>query len=250
MIINSTKNTEEITSKNNQMIKSYFIIFCITIFISGEAFPQAKPSPRHIPDKTPVGFEPEIRTFLRQDSASFPPSGAYLFTGSSTIRKWENLAADFKEIILIKRGFGGSTMKALNYYINNIVLPYRPKTIVVYEGDNDLAAGTSPEEFVALCDTFIARVHHELPGTKIWFMSVKPSFARTKLLPVQEETNKRLKALTRKRAKTKFMDITRLMYDKEGRLRRELFESDSLHVNADCYRIWAGHMKRVMGIAR
>ena len=82
----------------------------------------------------------------------------------------------------------------------------------------------------------------------IWFLSVKPSFARRQLIPLQEATNKELKKLAGKRHRTKFIDITRVMYDHNGNLRKDLFESDSLHVNSECYHIWAAKIKKVMGI--
>ena len=41
------------------------------------------------------------------------------------------------------------------------------------------------------------------------------------------------------------------MYNnKDGKLRKDFFESDSLHVNAECYRIWAGYIKRKLGILK
>ncbi|MEI6684047.1 MAG: GDSL-type esterase/lipase family protein [Bacteroidota bacterium] len=220
--------------------------FILSVIICGVSYSQVKPSSRYIAGTTPVGFESEINDFLKQDSASFPPPGVVLFAGSSTIRKWSNLADDFKEIRVIRRGFGGSTMEALNYYMNDIVLPYSPAVIVVYEGDNDLAAGVTPDKLIARCDTFIARVHRRLPHTTIWFMSVKPSFARRHLIPSQAATNKGLKKLAGKRRRTKFIDITRVMYDASGKLRKDLFEPDSLHVNSECYRLWAAHMKKTM----
>jgi lysophospholipase L1-like esterase len=230
------------------MKKIYLTGLFLTALLTGVAFSQSKSLSRYLPGTTPVGFESEINEFLRQDSVSFPQPGAYLFTGSSTIRKWKSLETDFKEIRLLQRGFGGSTMAALNYYIRDIVLPYKPDTIVVYEGDNDLANGTGTGLFVAQCDTFIRAVHRRSPGTMIYFLSVKPSFARKQLLTIQQEVNRKLKELTQKRSKTGFIDITRLMHDKQGNLRKDLFEADSLHVNAECYHIWARHMKAVMGI--
>ena len=225
------------------------ILFAAFLFC-GVSFSQTKPPVRFITGKTPVGFESEINDFLKQDSTSFPPPGAYLFTGSSTIRKWDNLKTDFAEITVIRRGFGGSNMKALNYYINYIVLPYKPGTIVVYDGDNDLAEGMISNEFTSQCDTFIYKVHSKLPDAMIYFISIKPSFARKQLLPLQDETNKQLQKLVKKRRKTDFIDIRELMYNKEGKLRRDFFESDSLHVNSECYTIWAGYMKTKMGIPK
>ncbi len=232
------------------MKKHCLTILSVTFLFCGVSFLQTKSFAQFIIGKTPVGFESEINDFLRQDSVSFPLSGVYLFTGSSTIRKWDNLKNDFDEITVIQRGFGGSTMKALNYYINTIVLPYKPKTIVVYEGDNDLAQGVSPKEFIILCDTFISKVHRKLPETIIYFLSVKPSFARKQQLPLQNELNQQLKKLTKKRKKTNFIDIRPLMYDKKGGLRQDFFESDSLHVNQYCYSVWASYMKTKMGIRK
>jgi hypothetical protein len=232
------------------MKKHFFLCFLIITLFCRVSYSQSKSSVQLITGKTPIGFESEINDFLRQDSASFPHYGAYLFTGSSTIRKWQNLGGDFKEINLIQRGFGGSNINALDYYINYIVLPYKPGTIVVYEGDNDLAEGMSPRVFTSLCDTFIAKVHKELPNTMIWFLPVKPSFARKGQLTLQDEANRQLKKLTEKRTNTGFIDIRPLMYDKEGKLRKDFFESDSLHVNSKCYRAWAGFMKEKMGIEK
>ena len=225
---------------------SFFFVFLMV----GNLYSQTKSGGWYIAGPAPVGFESEINAFLQQDSASFPPVGAWLFTGSSTIRKWEHLATDFHEIPVIQRGFGGSTMKALNYYARYIVLPYKPCSIVVYEGDNDLVSGTTPGEFIAQCDTFIGKVHGKLPNTKIWFVSVKPSFARSQYLPAQNEINKQLKKLVRHRPNTGFIDITQLMYDRGRKLKKEYFESDSLHVNEACYRSWAVWMKAALGIPK
>jgi hypothetical protein len=232
------------------MKKHFFLCFLFLTLFCRVLYSQSKSPVRVITGKTPVGFESEINDFLRQDSASFPFYGAYLFTGSSTIRKWKNLESDFKEITLIQRGFGGSNIKALDYYTDYIVIPYKPRIIVVYEGDNDLAEGMSPREFTSLCDTFITKVHQELPNTMIWFLSVKPSFARKQQLAMQDEANKELKKLTKEREKTGFIDIRPLMYDKDGNLRKDFFESDSLHVNSSCYKVWAGFMKEKMGIGK
>ena len=232
------------------MKKQYFLCILLVVLFYSVSFAQSESTVRYITGKTPVGFESEINDFLKQDSVSFPPSGAFLFTGSSTIRKWDGLRTDFHEISLIQRGFGGSTMAALNYYIDYIVLPYKPVTIVVYEGDNDLASGIDPLTFVSQCDTFIRKVHRVLPKTMIYFISIKPSFARKQLRSLQDETNRELKELIKKREETKYIDVTPLMYDKAGRLNQNYFESDSLHINKECYKVWAEYMKTKIGIIK
>jgi hypothetical protein len=84
----------------------------------------------------------------------------------------------------------------------------------------------------------------------IYFLAIKPSFARKQYLPVQKETNRQLKELAKKRRKTKFIDVTRVMYDQHGDLRKDYFVSDSLHLSRECYKAWAEYMKPKMGISK
>src|SRR5687767_185738 len=101
------------------------------------------PSPAESP------FEKEIRAFEAADAKHGPTSGGVLFVGSSSIRLWTTLAKDFPELPVINRGFGGSQIADSIRYAPRIVLPYKPKTIILYAGDNDLADGKSPEQVLA-----------------------------------------------------------------------------------------------------
>lgn len=227
------------------MQKISFLLLIILWFhtISGQIV-------RRIDGKTPVGFEKEVNNFLIADSASFPKTGGYLFVGSSTFRMWNNMQDYFPEIRLLQRGFGGSNMAALLYYTPYIVLPYKPDTIVVYEGDNDLAQHVSPKAFVASCDTFLRIIHKNLPGTVVYFVSVKPSPSRLAILPMQNEANSLLKKMLKHRKWTGFIDIRPAMYDSSGKIKGELFLKDSLHITGQCYRLWADEIKRQMHIKR
>ena len=229
-----------------------FIILCLSASVLSciHSFGQNATQKRHHIQPNPFGYENEINAFLRSDSVKFPPVGAYLFTGSSTIAKWKNLREDFKEIRVIPRGFGGSNIRALNYYANDIVLPYKPKAIVVYEGDNDLAAGESVDSVMARFARFERMVHHSLPRCKLYILSIKPSPVRRQYLSVQTQANQRLKALAKHHAKTQYVDITHLMYDKQGHLRSDCFLGDSLHITDECYKVWAAYMKKAMGIKK
>src|SRR5215212_3913947 len=82
-------------------------------------------------------FESEITAFERRDRESPPPAAAVLFVGSSSIRMWCTLDRDFPTLRVVNRGFGGSEMSDVLRYAERVVVPYRPRTIVVYAGDND-----------------------------------------------------------------------------------------------------------------
>jgi hypothetical protein len=60
-----------------------------------------------------------------------------VFTGSSSIARWDTLADEMKLLDVINRAFGGSQYPDLNRYAKRIVIAYRPRAVVVYEGDND-----------------------------------------------------------------------------------------------------------------
>lgn len=220
-------------------------LFCIASALLLYAHP--KTPAYYVPGKTPVGFESEINQFMKADSAHFPPSGAVLFAGSSSIRLWKGLPGDFEGHTIIQRGFGGSNMKALNFYIHHIVLPYKPSVIVVYEGDNDLAEGVKPAVFIAQCDSFVHMVQTKLPATKIYFLSIKPSLAREKLIPLQNATNLALKRNLSHFRHTGFIDVSSQMFDTQGRLRPDIFGPDGLHMNRKGYLLWIAYIKKYFG---
>jgi hypothetical protein len=98
----------------------------------------------------PARFEAEIRAFEAADRTSPPPFGGIVFIGSSSIKNWTDVAADFPGVPVLNRGFGGSTLADVVYYADRILLPYRPRLVVLYAGDNNLASGRTPRASRAL----------------------------------------------------------------------------------------------------
>lgn len=186
----------------------------------------------------PKRFEPEIRKFEIVDQRNPPPPRAVLFTGSSSIRLWDTLSKDFPKHRVINRGFGGSHMSDLNFYFDRIVKPYRPSLIVVYEGDNDLAAGKSVDAVYADYLHFLKRVRTELPGTPVLLLAAKPSPSRTPLLGSQRDLDHRLQQLASTTPDIHFIDTFRPLVDADGNPRRDLFRDDFLHLNAKGYALW------------
>ncbi len=82
-----------------------------------------------------------------------------------------------KPLEVINRGFGGSQIAHLNYYASRIIIPYRPRAIVLYAGDNDLSWPWSKTPQVVLGDfsQFVQTVHAELPEARIYYISMKPT---------------------------------------------------------------------------
>jgi hypothetical protein len=146
----------------------------------------------------PNRFSEQIDAFAAWDSKNAVPSEPILFVGSSSIRMWKTRQA-FPDLPVINRGFGGSHISDVVYFSDRIVLPYRPKLIVLYAGDNDVAGGKSAAQ--VLCDyrRFVELVHAELPDTRIIFITIKPSGKRWSLWPRMNGANELIRSFSAKR---------------------------------------------------
>ncbi|GEM_PF-307652 len=192
----------------------------------------------------PNRFEKQIRLFERSDQKNPPHKGAIVFVGSSSIRGWKTLQKDMAPLKVINRGFGGSLAADALYYVDRIVIPYQPKKIVFYEGDNDIAHGKSPQQFLKDCQDFVKKVHSALPETIIYFLSIKPSPARAHLQNTMQEANALLEAYTVGHDYLEYIDISTAMHDEMGKLRQNIFQADGLHMNTQGYEIWTQIIKK------
>jgi len=185
-------------------------------------------------------FWSDIRAFKKQDSFHMPPAHEILFVGSSSFTKWTDVQNYFPKYPIINRGFGGSTLLDVIMYADNIILPYQPKQIVIYCGENDLAysdtvsAQTVSNRFFTLFD-IIRHVWEKVP---IDYISIKPSPSRAKLMPKMVEANSMIQSFLKARPNTAFIDVYHKMLDANGKPVSEIFGPDSLHMNAKGYAIW------------
>ena len=131
----------------------------------------------------PNRFAGEISAFEQWDNKNSFPADAVLFVGSSTIRMWQTRAS-FPDLPVINRGFGGSHISDINFYFKRVVSPYKPKVIVFYAGDNDIASGKSAQQVLDDFRRFVEMVRNQLPRTPIIFISIKPSESRWNFWPV------------------------------------------------------------------
>lgn len=187
-----------------------------------------------------------IAAFARADREA-PRSGGVVFVGSSSFRLWEDLEQRFKTHAALNRGFGGSTLADCLRHLDRLVLPHKPRVVVVYAGDNDLALGRTPQQ---VFDDFLAltrRIHERLPRTEIVFVSIKPSPARADLLDRIRDTNTRVRDhIARRPDYLRYVDVFSPMLDPNGRPRPELFSQDALHLNADGYALWSSLISPVL----
>jgi lysophospholipase L1-like esterase len=182
-----------------------------------------------------------MAAFAAADRAQAPGQGGVLFVGSSTIRMWSQLAQDFRQMpVVINRGFGGSTMADCNYFARQLVTQYKPRQVLVYAGDNDLAEGRSPAQVLQSFEEFVRHVRAELPDARISYISIKPSPSRASLMPKVRETNTLIAAHVRTMANAEYIDIFTPMLAEDGKARADLYGADMLHMNTAGYALWRG----------
>ncbi|NJK81291.1 MAG: GDSL family lipase [Chloroflexaceae bacterium] len=183
-------------------------------------------------------YEPEVRA-LEQRRAGYPtPPGAVLFYGSSSIRLWDTLAEDFAAIQPINLGFGGSTLEACAWFLQRLVVPYAPRTLVVYAGDNDLGDGKPPEQVLGYFRALVTQLDQSLPNTMLAFLSIKPSPARQYLIDQIRLTNRLIRRELDERPHSYYIDLFQPMMNGDGRPLPNLYAEDGLHLSAEGYQMW------------
>jgi lysophospholipase L1-like esterase len=183
-------------------------------------------------------WEAEIAAIEARQAARPAPQNAVLFVGSSSIRLWDTLEPDFAPAPVINAGFGGSGLADAARYADRIILPYRPRAVVIYSGENDLAADGTPERALADFQALISAIHADLPGTPIVYISMKPSAARWEMA----ERFRRANALIREHIATdpllSYVDVWPALLGPDGQPRPELYVADRLHLSPDGYAAW------------
>ena len=186
------------------------------------------------------GFWPDIVAFKKIDSTQKPILNSILFVGSSSFTKWKDVNDYFPDYPIINRGFGGSTLVDVIRYAYDIILPYQPKQILIYCGENDLASqeNISPEEVLLRVKTLFNIIRTNLPDATIDYVSIKPSPVRASIQDRVKIANKAIKAFLKKQKNAGFIDIYDAMLDANGNMREELYLSDRLHMKPEGYAIW------------
>ena len=190
-------------------------------------------------------FWDDIQNFKRQDSIQAPPAHAILFVGSSSFTKWTDVQNYFPGYTIINRGFGGSSLPDVTRYADKIIFPYKPRQIVIYCGENDLAASdtVTVETVYHRFATLFTLIRRKLPTVPIIFISLKPSPSRWQLREKMMTANDRIKKYLAKQKNVLFIDVYHKMLGTDGLPLKDIYLEDSLHMNAKGYTIWQREIK-------
>lgn len=201
-----------------------------------------------IAQKKAAPFQKEIDAFRLKDSIHMPARRSILFVGSSSFTKWTDMQDYFPGYPVINRGFGGSSLTDLIHYANSVIFPYHPKQIVIYCGENDVAASekvTAKQVLLRFKKLFFL-IRKRMQKVPVAFISIKPSPSRWKFEPVFRESNRRIKRFLQSQPHTRFVNIHQAMLNPDGSVMKDIFVADNLHMNSKGYAIWQPIIRRYL----
>lgn len=129
-------------------------------------------------------------------------------------------------------------MHDLLEFAPRIIIPYQPRLVVVYEGDNDVASGKSPEQVASEFTDLVELVSSEVSDVRFAFISIKPSPSRREHMPNMERANQLIRDLADRDERVEYIDVWTPMLDDEGEPRSNFFLDDALHLNDEGYALW------------
>jgi len=191
----------------------------------------------------PDRWKSDIQSFIDKDKQNPPPpQNAVLFIGSSSIRMWDTKKF-FPDVNNINRGFGGSYVSDSLFFADKIIIPYKPRAIVFYAGDNDSVDNKSSEMILADIQSLIIKVRESLPNTKFIIISIKPSIQRWQYWQQMFKTNKMIENFIKEQQNMYFVDVSKVMLDSTGQPVKDLYKEDGLHLSDKGYELWTSLVK-------
>ena len=192
-------------------------------------------------------YQKDITNYQKENKRLKDLSCDVLFLGSSSINLWDTIYEDFAPLKLIRRSYGGATLRDMIYNYNTIAKGYTPKSILLYV-ENDLGnhkEGVNAVKCFDLFRIFIDKLKKDYPNTPLIVVSLKPSQHKADQLKDQLLVNTLLEENATAQGYT-YVDITKVMYDEAGNLRTDIFKEDNLHMNAEGYKLWTAILKPLL----
>ncbi|WP_066518760.1 GDSL-type esterase/lipase family protein [Sphingobium cloacae] len=195
----------------------------------------AEPDARVNADPT-FPFSREIEAFAKAEEKGPKVANATLFLGSSSIRLWD-IHGSFPDVGTVNRGFGGATTRDVLHYYPRLLPRSKPRSVIVYVGENDLAAGASPQDVARDVLTLLKKLRTDYPKAHIAYLSLKPSPIRWTLWPKMAAVNMTVAARSRVMG-FDYIDVSKTLLASDGLPDASLFRQDGLHMNGRGYDRW------------
>ena len=188
--------------------------------------------------KYPHRFDAKVEQLLTKEFLENSALPRVVFTGSSSIVRWQNLKTQFPHRDVNNLGFGGSQFSDLIHFYDELIKNQRPDLLFIYEGDNDIARGKELGVVFEQAKELITRIRSDLPQTRIVLIAPKPFLANWAKRDSYRKLNALLADLCESQDNPEFADVWSAMVDDTGVVLQDLFVADGDHMNTKGYAIW------------
>jgi lysophospholipase L1-like esterase len=191
-------------------------------------------------------WEKDINRFDSLNVAERNKSGSILFLGSSSVLLWKNIRTDLKYPNIINRGFGGSNLRDVAYYIQRIIEPHDPRAIFIYVG-NDIVAGAkdkAPDQVLEMYRYVVQQIRLLRPNTPICWLAISPNEKRWSAWDRVQTANRLIEVYTKTEPNLYYLDASATFLGSDGLPNRSLFNNDKLHFNEAGYRVWGQALRK------
>lgn len=196
----------------------------------------------------PTYWAGDISAFERRDVSNPPPRGAVLFVGGSDVRQWTTLGADMAPISTIARGFGGAQIAHVTYYIPRIIVPYRPRAIVLMAGQADLSDvhGRRPEDVLDDFKAFVVALRKARVMAHVYFVSIHPEPMRQSRWLGAKRANALIVNYIKSDPALHYIEVADALTTVTNKANSDLFRWDGLSLNAKGRAVLAARIKAVL----
>ena len=215
---------------------AWFALFALLLFAT--SFQAQTPENR---------FDKQVQAYEAADKSAPPPRNAILLVGDSQFFRWKTLAEDLPDYTIINRGIDSFQFSDILHFYDRLVLPYKPRMIVLHVGGNDVHNGKTAEQVLADFKAFVAKVRATQPKIPIAFTSITPGPGRWDEADRRKQTNKLLKEYIATQKNLHFIDLWDAMLTPDGKPREELWVADRIHPNHEGYLLRVKIMRPLLG---
>ncbi len=192
-------------------------------------------------------WEQDIVKLEAQDKVEKGNKETVLFIGSSYIRLWEQLPMQMKPIKTINRGFGGSKLQEVAFYLNRLLAAHQElKGVFLYVGNDIVGSKTdkSPTQDLALVTYITETIRAKYPKIPIFWNQISPSEKRWAVWDQISKANELIKEYCSQHPNLYYVETSAGYLDKTGNPISNLYREDKLHYNDAGYAIWANYVKQ------
>lgn len=197
-------------------------------------------------EKSPLRYENQMNQFDSLNSIEKDNENSILFIGSSYIRKWVTIKEDLNYDDIINRGFGGSNIKDVRYYIKRIAYPHQPKAIFIYVG-NDITATENDKKPIDVLETYktiVEVLREKFPTIPITWLAIFPSEKRWAVWNKIQEVNHLIDEYSITQKNLYSINVCSSFLGEYGTPITSYYTEDKLHFNREGYKLWGNSISK------